>query len=309
MNGLVLSLPGNDALAARLGAGLSLGVSALGLHRFPDGEARVQIAQLVRGKQVVLAATLDRPDAKLLPLLFAASTARDLGAASVGLVAPYLAYLRQDRRFEPGEGVSARYFARLLSGAVDWLVTVDPHLHRISKLEELYSIPVQVVHTAPRLAAWVRGHIRRPMIIGPDTESAQWVSVLADRAEAPYAVLSKRRLGDRIVDMRLPDLSACLGHQPVLVDDIISSGASMAEAIRLLKQAGWPAPVCMAVHAVFARSSYQRLKNAGAAAVVTSNTISHPSNQIDVLDLVVAAGARCLYPVEQPVAETLGVAQ
>jgi ribose-phosphate pyrophosphokinase len=308
MRGVVLSLPGNEALAARLGAGLGLEVSAIRLHRFPDGETRVRIAQLVSGKQVVLAATLDRPDAKLLPLLFTAATARDLGAASVGLVAPYLAYLRQDRRFEPGEGLSARYFARLLSGVVDWLVTVDPHLHRIAKLEELYSIPVEVVHTAPRLAAWVRAHIQHPMIIGPDAESAQWVSALAERTDAPHAVLSKRRLGPRTVDIRLPDLSACLGHHPVLVDDIISSGATMAEAIRLLKQAGWPPPACVAVHGVFADGSYQRLKNAGAAAIVTCNTITHPSNQIDVLDLAVAAVARCLHPRERP-AGTMEVAQ
>jgi ribose-phosphate pyrophosphokinase len=301
MSGVVLSLPGNDRLAARLGAGLNLGIGAVGLHRFPDGEARIQIAQRVAGKQVILAATLDRPDEKLLPLLFAASTARELGAASVGLVAPYLAYLRQDRRFAPGQGVSARYFARVLSAAVDWLVTVDPHLHRISGLEELYPIPVQVVHTAPCLAEWVRANIARPMIIGPDAESAQWVSALAGRIGAPYALLSKRRVGDRTVDIRLPDLSACVGRQPVLVDDIISSGATMAEAIRLLKEAGWPSPACLAVHGVFAEGAYRHLQDAGAAAVVTSNSIPHASNQIDVLDLVIAAVAPYL-PASGPVA-------
>jgi ribose-phosphate pyrophosphokinase len=305
MSGVVLSLPGNERLAARLGAGLGLGVGAIGLHRFPDGEARVQIAQLVAGKQVVLAATLGRPDEKLLPLLFAAATARNLGAASVGLVAPYLAYLRQDRRFEPGQGVSARYFARLLSGAFDWLVTVDPHLHRISKLEELYTIPVQVVHSAPRLRDWIRAHIERPMIIGPDAESAEWVSVLAAQAGAPYAVLSKRRLGDRTVDIRLPDLSACVGRQPVLVDDIVSSGATMIEAIRLLKEAGWPAPACVAVHGVFAEGAYEGLQEAGAAGIVTCNTIIHASDQIDVLDLLVPAAERCLRLAEPGATATL----
>jgi ribose-phosphate pyrophosphokinase len=299
MSGVVLSLAGNDRLASRLGAGLGLGVGALGLHRFPDGETRVRIGPLVAGKRVVLAATLDRPDEKLLPLLFAAATARDLGATSVGLVAPYLAYLRQDRRFEAGQGVSARYFARLLSGAFDWLVTVDPHLHRISKLAELYTIPVQVVHTAPRLADWVRAHIEHPMIIGPDAESAQWVSVLAGRAGAPHAVLSKTRVGDRTVEIRLPDLSACVGRRPVLVDDIVSSGATMIKAIGLLKEAGWPAPACLVVHGVFAEGAYQRLQDAGAGAIVTCNTITHRSNGIDVLDLIVAAVAESLSPAER----------
>ncbi|HEU5303998.1 MAG TPA: ribose-phosphate pyrophosphokinase [Gemmatimonadales bacterium] len=289
MTGVVLSFPGNERLGARLGAGLGLEVGAIELHRFPDGEARVQLSLPVGGRPVILAATLDRPDEKLLPVLFAAATAHDLGAASVGLVAPYLAYLRQDRRFAAGQGISARYFARLLSEAVDWLTTVDPHLHRISKLEEVYSVPVKVVHTAARMADWVRTHIARPMIIGPDAESAQWVSVLAGRIGAPHAVLSKRRVGDRTVDIRLPDLNACVGRQPVLVDDIVSSGATMLEAIRLLREGGWPAAACLAVHGVFAGDAYQRLLNAGAAMVVTCNTIPHPSNGIDVIDLLVDA--------------------
>lgn len=125
---------------------------------------------------------------------------------------------------------------------------------------------------------------------------------------APHAVLSKRRLGDRTVDIRLPDLSACVGRQPVLVDDIVSSGATMVETIQLLKQAGWPAPACLAVHGVFAEGAYKRLQDAGAAAIVTCNTITHPSNQIDVLDLVVAAVARCLHPAE-PGATTLEAAR
>lgn len=128
MTAIVLALPENDRLANRIGALLDLDVSDVVVHRFPDGEARVRVNRSVAGKAVVLTATLDRSDHKILPLLFTAASARDLGASSVGLVAPYLAYMRQDRRFEAGEGVSARHFARLLSGALDWLVTVDPHL-------------------------------------------------------------------------------------------------------------------------------------------------------------------------------------
>ncbi|WP_164119514.1 ribose-phosphate pyrophosphokinase-like domain-containing protein, partial [Stenotrophomonas maltophilia] len=84
---------------------------------------------------------LAQPNEKILPLIFAAATARELGAARVGLVAPYLAYMRQDRRFNPGEAVTSRQMAHLVSGAFDWMVTVDPHLHRYSDLSEIYSIP------------------------------------------------------------------------------------------------------------------------------------------------------------------------
>ena len=289
MTAIVLALPENDRLANRIGAFLGLDVSDVVVHRFPDGEARVRVNRSVAGKAVVLTATLDRSDQKVLPLLFTAATARDLGASSVGLVAPYLAYMRQDRRFEPGEGVSARHFARLLSGALDWLVTMDPHLHRTAQLEDLYTIPARAATTAPLLAEWIAMNVERPVVIGPDAESAQWVETVANRIKAPHAVLSKRRSGDDTVAIKLPDLSACVGHQPVLVDDIIASGATMIEATRLLRRAGWRAPICLAVHAVFAGKSYALLQEAGAAKIVTCNTITHPSNEIDVSRLVATA--------------------
>lgn len=179
MNAVILALPGNEGLAGKIGALQNLDVGSVYVHRFPDGEARVRIGRSVQGKAVVLAETLDHSDSKILPLLFAAATARDLGAASVGLVAPYLAYMRQDREFEPGEGVSARHFAQLLSRAFDWLVTVDPHLHRIASLRELYDIPARPAATAPLLAGWIAANVEFPVVIGPDVESAQWVRSVA----------------------------------------------------------------------------------------------------------------------------------
>jgi ribose-phosphate pyrophosphokinase len=302
MKAVVLSLPGNDPIANRIGAALDLDVSSVTVHRFPDGEARIRLNPSVAGKAVVLIASLDRADEKLLPLLFTAGAARDLGATSVGLVAPYLGYLRQDRQFEAGEGVSARHFAHLVSGSVGWLITVDPHLHRTASLEELYTIPTQTVASAPLIAEWIRSHVPRPVIIGPDSESGQWVERVAAAIGAPHVLLQKRRSGDKVVAIRLPDLRAAIGHQPVLVDDIIATGGTMIEATHLLRQAGWPAPVCVGVHAVFAGSAYQALEEAGAGRIVTCNTIAHPSNAIDVsrqisvavfqtLDATVAVGA------------------
>ena len=297
MSAVVLALPGNDHLATRTAALLGLDVRAVDVHRFPDGEARIRLPGSVAGKPVILTAGLDHADEKILPLLFTAATARELGATSVGLVAPYLAYMRQDRRFEPGEGVSARHFAQLVSGAFDWLLTVDPHLHRTAALQDLYPIPARAAATAPLLGKWIEAHVERPVIIGPDAESAQWVHSVATHTGAPHVLMSKRRAGDERVTIKLPDLSACVGHNPVLVDDIIASGATMIEATRLLRNGGWPAPVCVGVHAVFAGDSYASLQRAGAARIVTCNTIAHPSNGIEIAGVVAAGLAQLLEEV------------
>lgn len=252
------------------------------LRRFPDGETYVRLESPVRDRDVAVICTLDRPDDKLLPLFFLAATARDLGATRVGLVAPYLAYMRQDRRFTDGEGVTSGYFASLLSRSFDWLVTVDPHLHRRASLAEIYSIPATVVHAAPRVAEWIRATLPKPLLVGPDSESQQWVDAVASMAGAPSIVLEKVRRGDRDVSVAVPEVGRWRDHTPVLVDDIISTARTMIETVGHLHRAGMAPPVCIGVHPVFAGAAHEELLAAGAARVVTCNTIPHVSNGIDL---------------------------
>jgi ribose-phosphate pyrophosphokinase len=287
----VVALPGNDALAELVAARIDGDPHRPGLRQFPDGETYVRIDRNLVGRDVVLVCTLDRPNEKMLPLLLLAATARDLGARRLGLVAPYLAYLRQDARFRPGEGMTSAYVARLLSGAVDWLVTVDPHLHRHASLAEIYPIPARALHTAPLVASWLGRHVPDALLIGPDAESAQWVAAVAARASVPWIALEKVRHGDRDVRVSVPAGAPIRGRTPVLIDDIVSTGRSMIAAIAHLGRMGTPAPVCIAVHAVFAEDAHERLLAAGAARVVTCNTIAHPSNGIDATALV-ADGVR-----------------
>ena len=299
MSLLLLALPNNERITETIASALDKGARDTAalvatrcdvtLRRFPDGETYVRIESDVRDRDVALVCTLDRPDDKVLPLLFTAATARDLGARSVGLVAPYLAYMRQDRRFADGEGVTSSYFASLLSRAVDWLVTVDPHLHRHTSLGEIYTIPSEIVHAAPRVATWIREHVTRPLLIGPDAESAQWVAAVAEQVGAPSIVLEKIRRGDRDVSVSVPDVERWRDHTPVLVDDIVSTARTMIEAVGHLRRAALPAPVCVAVHAVFATGAYGELLATGAKSVVSCDTIPHPSNAITLADDLASA--------------------
>ncbi len=285
----LVAFPGNEAMAARIASQLALTPTPLEWHRFPDGESLVRIDGDLTGRTTVVLCTLDRPDDKLAPLLFAADAARDLGASRVGLVSPYLSYLRQDRRFREGEAITSRTFARVLSGTFDWLVTVDPHLHRYPSLDAVYTIPSALVHAAPALSVWIREHVVSPLVIGPDSESAQWARAVADDAGAPHLVLEKVRRGDRDVEVSVPDVERWRDRVPVLVDDIISSAHTMAETVRHVRAAGLAAPVCVGVHAVLAGDALALLEDAGAAEVVTSNTIPHPTNRIDVSALLGAS--------------------
>ncbi len=289
MSPVVFALPQNEALAHALAAELGAELGALEVRRFPDGETYVRLDSGVAGRDVVIAASLSQPDAKLTPLLFIARTARELGVASIVLAAPYLAYMRQDRQFRPGEGVTSRFFADFVSSFADGIVTVDPHLHRIVALSDLYRIPSQVVHAASLIGDWLRTNVSSPIVIGPDEESRQWVAAVAQAAGAPHVVLTKIRRGDRDVQVSVPQLEKWHTHTPVLVDDIVSTARTMIEPIRHLQSAATRAPVCIAVHPIFTGTAYEDLLAAGAGRVVSCNTIEHASNAIDARPAVAQA--------------------
>ncbi len=286
VNTAIFALPGNETLAATLTAELHATAGTLAIRRFPDGETYLRFDTPVSGCKVILACSLHHPDDNIMPLLFAASTARELGATSVGLVTPYLGYMRQDKRFQEGEAVTSAVFAQLLSRHIDWLVTVDPHLHRWHALGDIYSVPSTVVPAAPLLAEWIKANVAAPVLIGPDSESEQWVSAVAKIAGVPHVVLEKIRRGDRDVSVSIPDPAALQGRTPVLVDDIISTGHTMVAAVRHVMAQGLQAPVCIGVHAVFSGDAHKALLAAGAASVITTDTIPHPTNGISMFRII-----------------------
>jgi ribose-phosphate pyrophosphokinase len=290
---LVLPAPSAEAAAAALARHLQAPLGAVESRRFPDGESYLRLASEVRDADVVVVASLRDPDPQALGLWYLADTARELGARSVGLVAPYLPYMRQDRRFHPGEAITSRTFAEFISQRFDWLVTVDPHLHRIASLAEIYRVPVRAIASASAIARWVGTQVNRPVIVGPDSESEQWARDVADRIGCPAIVLEKKRLGDRSVEISVPAAGAYADRTPVLIDDIISSARTMAVAVRQVRSAFGSAPICVGVHAVFAPDALQVLQQAGAARIVTCNTLPHETNAIDVLGDV-AVGVRAL---------------
>jgi ribose-phosphate pyrophosphokinase len=282
---LVIPLPGNDAFAQAMAVHAGFERGALETRRFPDGESYVRLLCEVEGRDVDFICSLAKPDPGFLQLIFAADAARALGARSVNLVAPYLAYMRQDKRFKPGEAVSSLSFARLVSSSFDHLVTVDPHLHRHKSLDALYTLSSTTLHAAPVLAAWIGREIEAPLLIGPDAESEQWVSESARAIDAPYAVLSKTRHGDRSVEITLPDLSAWAGRQPVLIDDIASSGRTLIEAAKQLGRAGFAPPVCAVVHPLFAEDAFDALC-AVSADIISTDCVPHPTNRVSVAPLI-----------------------
>lgn len=284
---IIFALPGNEEFARSLAGLLGAQTGEAEIREFPDGESYLRVSSRVEGRPSVIVCTLFHPNDKLVPLHFLARTLKTLGARHVCIAAPYLAYMRQDKAFHAGEAVTSEYFAGLISSFADSIITVDPHLHRRDSLSEIYSIPNETVHATGHISEWIKKNVDSPVLIGPDAESEQWVSKVAQTAGAPFTVLEKIRKGDSDVSISVPNLEAFRDRTPVLVDDIISTARTMIETVGHLKTQGMKPPVCIAVHAVFAGDAYYELMGVGAARVVTCNTIQHPTNEIDVSGLFV----------------------
>ncbi len=287
MKPIVFALPGNELLSQKIIDGIKGESGNFVLRSFPDNETYLRVLSNVEDREAIVVCTLYEPDNKLLPLLFLCRLLKELKVKSLTLIAPYLAYMRQDKQFNPGEAVTSNYFATLLSSFADRLITIDPHLHRRVSMKEIYTIPCDVLHAAKLISEWIKNNIPYALLIGPDAESEQWVSEVAKNANAPFIILKKIRSGDTVVKVTVPQVENYKNYTPVLVDDIISTARTMIETVGHLQHAGMKAAICIGVHGVFAKNAYTDLKNSGVRQIVTCNTINHKTNAIDISELII----------------------
>lgn len=287
MSKIVFAYPDNELMADSIRNGLAASSGKIEMRHFPDGETYIRLVTDVLEHHVIVVATMHRPDDKFLSLVFMLRLLREAGASRITLVSPYLAYMRQDKQFKPGEALTSTYFSELISPFIDELVTVDPHLHRHHSMSEVYSANARVLHASQSISLWIKASVSNSVLIGPDSESEQWVSQVAKEAGAPYVVLSKERHGDRQVDISIPEIDTYRSYSPVLVDDIISTAHTMIETVKKLLKLGFSNPICIGVHAIFADNSFQELLEAGASQIVTCNTIPHSSNNIDLSPIII----------------------
>lgn len=288
---MLLYFEDERAPARRVARACGLAAAVIRTHRFPDGELRITLPPRLP-RRVVIYRSLDRPNEKLVALLLSAQGARELGAVTLVLVAPYLAYMRQDHAFAPGEVVSQRHVGLLLASLVDRVVTVDPHLHRTADLGDvLPGCEAMALTAAPLVGRYIARRARRALLVGPDEESAQWVSAAAAAAGLDWAVCRKTRRGDRAVRVELPE-HAVAGRHVVLVDDIASTGRTLAEAARVLRAAGAARIDVVVTHAVFADGAPAVLQAAGVTSVSSTDSIAHPTSAIRLASLLAAAVRR-----------------
>lgn len=272
-----------------LAAALGVPFAEAEIHLFPDGERKLRLPTPLAA-HVIFCRSLNEPDHKLIELLLAAGSARDNSANRLTLVTPYLAYMRQDIAFHPGEAVSQRIIGKLLAQTFDAVITVDAHLHRIDQLSQAIPLPHAINLSATRaMGEFIAGECPDALLLGPDGESRQWVAAVAKAAGGlDFGVATKTRRGDRDVSITMPALDFH-GRQVVLVDDVASTGRTLALAARQAREAGAAATHCLVTHGLFVGDAQAQLKDAGIDQVWSTDSVPHASNCIALAKLLADA--------------------
>lgn len=284
MTQIIYDFPADSALGDGIRKNVNAQKGQYVYKSFPDQETSLQNLSDVAGQSVAINASLFHPNSWFLDLLFFADSLKSQGARKVTLIAPYLAYMRQDKIFETGQALTSKTFAHLISTYFDAMITVDPHLHRYKSLSEIYSIETKVLHASHLISEWISQNVPNPFLIGPDSESKQWVEEIAQNN--PYTTLLKTRNPQGHVSIRWPVSPQIKDKIPIILDDIISSGETMIKTIELLKNISIVHPICITIHPIFANVSFEKIQSLGVQKIISCNSIPHSSNQIDLAELI-----------------------
>jgi ribose-phosphate pyrophosphokinase len=286
---LVIGGPTSEALASRVAKELGVDLGGLEVRRFPDGEKYLRVLSEVKDQTVAVVQSIHHtPDELLFEYLLLADALKDLGAKRVIAFMPYFAYARQDERFKPGEALSFKTVSKLIeSVGTDEIYTIDMHQHRVVKSSEAFRIPAYNLSAMGLLADYVKkaGKLENPLVIGPDAEAEQWAKIAAERLGTDYDVFEKKRLGDTHVEVR-PRKSNANGRDVLIVDDIISTGGTIVEAVKILQSQGARKVQVACTHAILAPGALAKINSAGVEDVVGTDTVPSPISRVTVAPLI-----------------------
>lgn len=290
-------IPGssNSLLAYRVAQELDIPLADMEIKKFPDGEKYVRINCDVADKHAIIVQSgALKPDEYLIETLLIADALNDLGSKQVSLVFAYFPYARQDERFKPGEAISLVTVTKLLKGVgIKTLITVDAHRHRVINFERIFGGKVIDVSAMPYLSSFARsqGLVGEDVIvIGPDAESEGWAKLAAEAINASdYGALTKRRISPSEVEVTINKPLDLKGRDVLLVDDIISTGGTMIEAIKLLRKMDVRSITIACTHGLFVNNALMKILRMDVKAVVSSDTVPNPTTKVSVAPAIARA--------------------
>src|SRR3954462_5439866 len=273
----LLSGTANRPLAEEIARNLGIELTRLNLGRFSDGEISVRIDENVRGNDVFIVQPTNPPGDNILELLLLIDAARRASAARITCVMPYYGYGRQDRKDQPRVPIGAKLVANMIVAAgADRVLGIDFHQHQ---LQGFFDIPVDHLYAMPVFANhYKKKGLTDPVIVAPDVGSAKMARGFAKRLNASLAIIDKRRPQANVSEV-VNVVGDVEGHDCILVDDMIDTAGTVAEAARALRGLGAKDIYVCATHALLSGPAMKRLNDAPIKEIAVTATLAVPEER------------------------------
>ena len=281
---LIATFPETKRIAKKVAHALKAQYTEIFTEDFPDSEYHIELKKNPKNKIVVIFNSITKnPDEKLIETILAGVIAKDYKAKQVILMATYFPYLRQDKHFEKYDSLSSKHIINLL-GNFDKIITIDPHLHRIHSLKQL-SKKAESITTNQLVADYIKKRFKSDFtIIGPDIESTQWYAKVAKLLNKKVEILKKTRFS--ATKIKQTKLKQKLSKNIIVIDDIISTGKTIAGVLKQARQHGAKNIYCVGIHALLTNNASKLITKH--AELITTNTIPNPYAKIDVSPLIIS---------------------
>ena len=248
--------------------------------RFPDTELYVRILDDINNQDVVIIQTTF-PDPNLVELFLILNAVEEAKAKTITVVIPYYGYARQDTKFNEGEAISAKAIAQLLSLSADRVITVDPHKEHIL---DFFSTSAASCSAVAEIAKYLIDK-KIDMVLAPDKGALQRAKKASELMGCKFDYMEKTRIDGETVEIKPKNLDA-KGKTVVIIDDIISTGGTMAKSIKMLKNNGAKKVLVACTHGLFAGEALKKLNSAGCDEIISTDTIHSKFSKVKTAPII-----------------------
>jgi ribose-phosphate pyrophosphokinase len=283
---LIIGGSSSQKLAAKVSKELDDYLCPIETKKFPDGERYIRFKDDIEKEVTVIQSTGFPQDENYMELFLILKNLKDLGAEEIKVVIPYLGYGRQELRFKPGEAISAQIIAELLefAGATE-LYSINLHE---SSVKDFFNIPVIELSAMPPIAEYIKNVIEDPIIIAPDKGALHHAQDIASILNTKCDYMEKVRLSPDTVETKVKNLDVD-GINAVIIDDIISTGGTIVNAVNILKEYNAKSVTVSCVHPVLVGDAILKIFATGVKDILSTDTISSETNMISVAPLIANA--------------------
>lgn len=275
---ILISGNSNPQLAAEIADYLGVHVADVLCGKFPEGEIQVQIRENVRGKDIfIIQSTSMPPNDHLMELLILIDAARRASAARVTAVLPFFGYARQDRKDRPRVPITAKLVANLITHAgADRVLTMDLHAGQI---QGFFDIPVDHLYSINVVGEYLqKKNLNNLAVASTDVGGIKMSRAYAKLLDAPLVVIDKRR-EDATNTQVMNVIGSVEGKNVVIMDDMVSTGGSLVEAVKVLKDYGAQEIYAAVVHPILCGPAVERIRNSALKELIVTNSIPLSENK------------------------------